>query len=116
MDDILDRAMVAVGELGLDPTEDMSEQMEVFRAALEVYADRELTYGSAWKDAMMSEFISDLDKKTRRIQSGLAALQVPSATATTSAQRQKIADSIRDSAIDIANYAAFIARRITDYV
>ena len=110
-EDVVDRALSAVGELGLDPTDDMGEQMEVFRAALEVYAERETTYGSAWKDAELREFVSDLDKKARRIERGLQKLELP-ASVTNEEHRQKVRDSMMDSCVDIANYAAFIARRL----
>lgn len=105
-----ERAARALAVLGLPATGDMMAQMAIFARALEVYDQRELTYGGAWKEAPLVEFRQDIDKKNRRISSALTGL---SSDAPIGAERETMFhESIEDSAVDIINYAGFIVRRV----
>lgn len=111
----LARAENALGELGLDPSdENLAEQLGVFVAALGVMSDREAVYGGAWKRHGLRDKTDHLRNKLARLQSGIALLDtLPPAPSPEEKEREAIVrEALRDSALDMINYAGFLVRQI----
>jgi hypothetical protein len=103
----------------------MREQLQVFGAAADVYDDRHALRGDAWKDFPPSDLIHHLESKTARLNAMVMKLETAEGDLNqielledTETDKdkvemfiQRLRIEIRDDALDLIDYAAFLVRR-----
>ena len=115
------RATEALAALNLPQSETMVDQMIVFAEALEIFDQRSLTYGEAWREFGPEDKAMHIRNKHLRIEKGISGLEtirrgeeIGMGAGDLEFRRSTLRESVVDSALDITNYAAFLVRQIRE--